>query len=135
MDGSPLFVSPTAALDLGIPGLLYLGDRCVISSGVRVLTHDFSIDRFIEASEGEPVDLDRAEYKLSAPVMIGRRSFIGANAVLLPGATIGENAVVGAGAVVRGDVAPGAIVVGNPAYQISHVDEWGPRAGKRAIKN
>ena len=40
---------------------------------------------------------------------------IGANAVLLPGITIGEGAMVGAGAVVTRDVAPGTIVVGNPA--------------------
>ena len=36
-------------------------------------------------------------------------------AIILPGVTIGENAVVAAGAVVTKDVAPNAIVGGNPA--------------------
>lgn len=41
--------------------------------------------------------------------------WIGAGAVLLDGARIGRGAVIGALALVRGEVAPFAIVVGNPA--------------------
>ena len=48
---------------------------------------------------------------------------IGAGAVILPGLTIGARAMVGAGAVVVNDVAPYAIVVGNPARQIGLVGD------------
>jgi maltose O-acetyltransferase len=48
-------------------------------------------------------------------VVIGDRAWIAYRAVILPGVTIGEGAVVGAGAVVTRDVAPYAIVAGNPA--------------------
>ena len=40
---------------------------------------------------------------------------IGANATIMPGLTLGENSVIGAGSVVTKNVAPMAIVVGNPA--------------------
>jgi acetyltransferase-like isoleucine patch superfamily enzyme len=47
-------------------------------------------------------------------VTIGRGAVVGAAAVLLPGVQVGEGAIIGAGAVVVRDVAPGAVVVGNP---------------------
>ncbi len=134
LDGFPLYVSPSAELDLGYPGSLSLGDRCVISSGVRLLVHDFSIDRFIESSRNESSDRSRKEYVLVSPVRIGKGSFLGAGSIILPGVTIGDGAIVGAGAVVRGHVAPNAIVIGNPASQISTVDDWGPRAASRAVQ-
>jgi acetyltransferase-like isoleucine patch superfamily enzyme len=52
------------------------------------------------------------------PTKIGRDVWIGANAVILGGVTIGEGAVVAAGAVVNRDVEPGAVVAGVPARKI-----------------
>jgi len=52
------------------------------------------------------------------PVRIGDGAFLGVNAVILPGVTIGECAYVGASAVVTHDVAPGAVVAGNPARPV-----------------
>lgn len=49
------------------------------------------------------------------PTKIGRDVWIGANAVILGGVTIGDGAVVAAGAVVNRDVAAGAVVAGVPA--------------------
>ncbi len=46
---------------------------------------------------------------------VKRGASIGSGATLLGGVTVGENAVVGAGSVVTKDVAPGAVVAGNPA--------------------
>jgi putative colanic acid biosynthesis acetyltransferase WcaF len=59
---------------------------------------------------------DRPEKNLiTAPIIIGPNSFIGARAFILPGVTIGENAIVGACSVVTKNVVPNAIVKGNPA--------------------
>lgn len=49
------------------------------------------------------------------PTKIGRDVWIGANAVILGGVTIGDGAVVAAGAVVTKDVESGTVVAGNPA--------------------
>ena len=47
---------------------------------------------------------------------------IGANATILPGLRIGYGAMIGAGAVVLTDVAPRAIVVGNPGRVVGYAD-------------
>lgn len=52
------------------------------------------------------------------PTKIGRDVWIGANAVVLGGVTIGDGAVVAAGAVVNRDVEAGAVVAGVPARLI-----------------
>jgi acetyltransferase-like isoleucine patch superfamily enzyme len=54
---------------------------------------------------------------------IRRGARVGGGAVLCPGVEIGEEAFVGAGAVVTKDVAPGTIVVGNPARVLRDVPE------------
>ena len=57
------------------------------------------------------------------PIRIGRKVWIGANSVVLPGVTIGDNAIVGAGSVVTRDVPPNGVVVGNPARLIKYIDD------------
>jgi virginiamycin A acetyltransferase len=49
---------------------------------------------------------------------VGNDVWIGREAVVLPGVTIGDGAVIGARSVVAGDVPPYAVVVGNPARQV-----------------
>ncbi|MBR6862333.1 MAG: sugar O-acetyltransferase [Acidaminococcaceae bacterium] len=57
------------------------------------------------------------------PVRIGNNAWIGAEAKIMPGVTIGENAVVAGGAVVTRDVPANAIVGGNPAKLIRMIEE------------
>ena len=51
-------------------------------------------------------------------IIIGKNSFIGARAMVLPGVEIGENAIIGAQSVVTKDVPANVIVAGNPARKI-----------------
>jgi acetyltransferase-like isoleucine patch superfamily enzyme len=61
---------------------------------------------------------------------------VGANATLLPGVVVGRNALVGAGAVVTKDVAPRAVVVGNPAKQVKHIrDLRCPETGENPYRH
>lgn len=59
-----------------------------------------------------------------APVTIGNHVWIGTNAIILKGVTIGDGAIVAAGAVVTRDVAPNSIVAGVPARVIREGVRW-----------
>jgi virginiamycin A acetyltransferase len=53
-------------------------------------------------------------------VKIGNDVWIGTNAIILPGVTIGDGAIIGAGAVVANDVPPYAVVGGVPARVLKY---------------
>jgi acetyltransferase-like isoleucine patch superfamily enzyme len=104
-----------------------------IGNNVRIHTQAF-IPEFSVLEDGcwigPNVVLTNAKYPLSpnakatlAGPVIRKGAKVGANSTILPGVVIGENALVGAGAVVAHDVAPGAVVVGNPARVIREVSE------------
>jgi UDP-2-acetamido-3-amino-2,3-dideoxy-glucuronate N-acetyltransferase len=67
---------------------------------------------------------DRDEF---LPTLVRCGATIGANATIVCGVTIGRYAFVGAGSVVTRDVAPHALVVGNPASVIGWACECGLR--------
>ena len=62
-----------------------------------------------------------------AVTLVKKGATIGANATVVCGHNIGEYALVGAGAVITKDIAPYALVVGNPSKQIGWVSEYGHR--------
>lgn len=86
-------------------GPIHIGARATISQGAHLCagTHDWR---------------DPAMPLLKLPIVIGPDAWICAEAYVGPGVTVGEAAIVGARAVVTKDVAPSAIVVGNPAREI-----------------
>jgi putative colanic acid biosynthesis acetyltransferase WcaF len=55
---------------------------------------------------------------IAKPITIGKNSFIGARAMILPGVSIGNQAIVGAMSVVSKDVPDHQVVAGNPAKKI-----------------
>lgn len=61
-------------------------------------------------------------------VHLARHAFLGTNAVVHPGVTVGEGAVVGSGAVVTKDVEPWTINAGVPARPIGRRDDGRIRA-------
>ncbi len=84
-------------------GGVVIGDDCLIGHNtvMATLNHDLSP---IRRADMHP-----------APIVIGRNVWIGSNATVLPGVTIGDNSVVAAASVVTKDVPENSVVVGSPA--------------------
>ncbi len=98
------------------PSLITIGDRTTITSGVRILTHDGATS--LVKNEGGH------RFQRYAAVKIGDDVFVGVNAIILPGITIGSRVIVAAGSVVTRDVASGNIVGGNPARVIGSFESY-----------
>ncbi|MDQ1181965.1 acetyltransferase-like isoleucine patch superfamily enzyme [Rhodococcus sp. SORGH_AS303] len=131
-DGRPLWISPSVRFDMFGPGAIRLGNRCVLSENVVLLTHDFSLDRVSERRGMLP---ENQELFSASPIVIGEQAFVGLGTVVLPGVTIGAGAIVGAGSVVTCDVEPDTVVAGNPARRMASTDDlWERRRGRFDIR-
>ena len=110
-------------IDVNRKYILTIGDYCKITSGVTILTHDYS--RSISARV-------YGEYVGGAlPVKIGDNVFIGQNATILMGTTIGNNCIVGAGAVVKGAFPDNVVIAGNPARVVCTLEEFYNKSKQR----
>ena len=95
-----------------------IGDDVLVAWGCTIVDHDSHAMKFSDRKDDVARWLDGKKDWGSVeikPVTIGDKAWIGLNAVILKGVTIGEGAVVAAGSVVTHDVAPYAVVAGNPA--------------------
>ncbi len=107
--GSSTYINRNTFIDAAL--LIVIGKECAIGPGCYITDHD----------HGTQLDLPPlAQPLISQPTHIGDRVWIGANATILKGVSIGQDAVVGAGSVVTKDVPAGAIVVGVPAKIIRY---------------
>lgn len=89
-----------------------IGADCAISWGVRIL--DTDIHEVIREGSTGP----------RAPVRIGRHCWIGANALVMKGAQLGDGTVVAAGAVVTSEIPPHSLVTGIPGRAIRGNVTW-----------
>src|SRR4051794_15596966 len=92
--GSNVYLAPGSMVDPSFAWLVSIGDDTTLGPGVYVLAHDASTKQHLG-------------YTRVGQVQIGRRVFIGAYSLILPGVTIGDEVIVGAGSVVRQDVPEG----------------------------
>lgn len=90
-------------------GGVTIGDGCQIGHNVvfATLNHELAPER--------------RKTTRPAPIVLGKNVWIGSNATILQGVTIGDNAVVAAGAVVNKDVEPNTVVGGVPAKFIKRI--------------
>jgi acetyltransferase-like isoleucine patch superfamily enzyme len=72
-------------------------------------------------SESHPISPDQRHSLVPKPIHIKKNAWIGANATILQGVTIGENSVVAAGSVVSNDVPDNVVVGGTPAKIIKEI--------------
>ena len=106
--GANVSVNPYARLDGGAAGLtIGAGTRIASGACLYAFDHGLAPDREVRL---QPVT--------SRGITVGADVWIGANACVTDGVSIGDHAVVGMGAVVTRDVEPWAIVGGAPAKVI-----------------
>ena len=89
--------------------------------GIEIQDHALIGPRVNIISVNHPLDPAKRRGLELRPVTIKQNAWVGANATILPGVTIGENAVVAAGAVVSRDVPANAVVAGVPAKVIKRI--------------
>lgn len=115
-----------------VNGNTRIGAQCIFAPNVFVSsgTHPFreaphlpirEQERLIGQTPGGLAAFDR-------PVWIQDDCWLGVNAVVCPGVTIGKGSVVGANAVVTRDVPPYSVVAGSPARVIGKRLDWRPPA-------
>jgi dTDP-4-amino-4,6-dideoxygalactose transaminase/acetyltransferase-like isoleucine patch superfamily enzyme len=115
-----------------------VGSRCKVSShtficeGVTIednvfIGHGvtFTNDSYPRATTAAGELQTEADWKIE-PTVIRKGASIGSGATILPNLEIGENAIVGAGAVVTKSVPANAVVAGNPAKILRHVEQQTP---------
>lgn len=92
---------------------IYIGDYTMISPNVVFTT------------SGHPVlpILRENHYVYNLPINIGRNVWIGSNASIMPGITIGDNSVIGAGSVVTNDIPANVVAYGVPCKVIRDIGE------------
>lgn len=92
-------ISFGARLDKTNPKGIHIDEESYIASGAIIFTHDFS-------------------RRIHRDTYIGKRCFIGSNAIIMCGIKIGDQCIIGSGAIVTKDVESNCIVAGNPASVI-----------------
>lgn len=110
-----------------------LGERVFINSGCKfqdqggVTIGDDSLigHNALLATLNHDMDPDRRADMHPAPIVIGKRVWLGSNVTVLPGVTIGDGAVVAAASVVTKDVPANSVVVGSPAKVVRSVSSEG----------
>lgn len=89
-------LSRSTIVDKTNPKGVYIDEYTYLAGGAIVFAHDMCRE-------------------MKRDTHIGKRCFIGANAVVMCGVTIGDEVIVGTGAIVTKDVPSNCIVAGNPA--------------------
>ncbi|PIP13013.1 MAG: hypothetical protein COX49_03150 [bacterium (Candidatus Stahlbacteria) CG23_combo_of_CG06-09_8_20_14_all_40_9] len=109
--GDRCYIGKNVFFDLVEP--VIVEDEGVISARVTFLTHSDPGERLL-----------RKYFKReTGKIRIGKGTWIGACATIMPGVTIGECAVIGANALVNKDIPPYSVAVGVPARVIRKIHE------------
>ena len=95
------------------PYLITIGSHCQLTD-CRIFTH----------GGGNSIRSKYPKFDCFGKVVIGDWVYIGSDALIMPGVTIGNNVLVAAGSVVTKSVPDGMVVAGNPAKTICTVEEY-----------
>ena len=93
---------------------IYIGSHTKIGPNVTIATASHPLS---------PEERMHAKDSINTPVHIGENCWIGANVIILPGVTIGNNSVIGAGSIVRKNIPQNVLAVGNPCKVIRKIND------------
>lgn len=82
---------------------VHIGDDTIFAPGTKIISANHKTDNIHEHDKTLP------------PVRIGKKCWLGANVIILPGVQIGDNVIIGAGAVVTKSFGSNLVIAGNPA--------------------
>ncbi len=127
--GIPFYIHSKVHFDGSDYSLITLEEGVSISKNVTFLTHDFSANTVYKGLKLQNKEILEKEFKKNKlltlkPIRVGEHTFIGMNALILPGSNIGKNCLIGAGSVVRGQIPDNSIVMGNPACVVKRTSDW-----------
>lgn len=123
------FFSPrTTTVDTTRPFLLKIGKGVKITANVTILTHDFSF------SVLRPV-YHELMIECKGYTKIGDNTFIGMNASVMPGVSIGKNCIVGTNSVVTRDIPDNSVAAGNPAKVVCSLEEFYNKRKARVLED
>ena len=108
---------------------VYIGDNVYFNNNCSLIVRDrVTIGEDTIISQNVVIrdsDVHKIEGKaFHSPINIGRHVWIGTNAIILKGVTIGDGAVIAAGSLVTKDVLPNTCVGGNPARLLEENVRW-----------
>jgi len=89
---------------------VFIDDDTIFAPGVKIVSANHARD-------------DLGKWEEGPPIRIGKRCWIGANAVILPGVRLGDDVIVGAGSVVTRSFPDGSVIAGVPAKLVSETTE------------
>lgn len=112
--GRRVVVRPGSQLMAESHGEITIEDDVLLGAGVHIYVNNHRFD-----NANIPV-IDQGYYP-PKPVLLKRGCWVGANAIILPGVTIGENAVIGAGSVVTRSIPDRVLAAGCPATVIREI--------------
>lgn len=117
-----IYSPSTTTIDVTSAYLLSIGDHVRITSGVRILTHDYAwaVLKDYTPEQGIPGAILGAQ----GPVEIGNHVYIGMNAIILRGVRIGDHVIIGAGSVVTKDCEANSVYAGNPARKVCTLEAY-----------
>jgi maltose O-acetyltransferase len=110
--GKNVTIMPGAFIDPRYSFLISIGNNCSLSNGVIIVAHDAAPFKFTNG------------YTRLGKVVIKDNCYIGTNAIILPGVTIGPNVLIAAGSVVNKNIPPNSCVAGVPARVYSNFDDF-----------
>jgi len=107
--GKNCYIDPTAVIETAYPENIIIGNDVFITAHTVIMTH-IKGPHYLRDAGLVPQVLKK--------VVLEDHCFIGVNAVIMPGVTVGKASVVASGAVVVTNVPPHVMVAGNPAMVV-----------------
>lgn len=126
-EGCIIYDPTNIKIDTQIPFMLEIGNYVRMTSGVQILTHDYSLS-VLSVICGDIVGSVEK-------TVLGNNIFIGRNAIILKGVTVGDNVIIGAGSIVSKDCESNCVYAGIPARKICSIEEMYKRRKKEEKDN